>query len=135
MAKGNGMGIYAMILAGTIGLGASLLPRPNAPETYKGFESYSREGYAPVACQIPTKGDVVYVEKLAGKDYREIKNPDSSITVEGEFFYRIEPDIRFTPKAEHTDMYGHSPDTLGDRYWESTRKGKVTLKKLENILE
>ncbi|MBI5148734.1 hypothetical protein HZA33_03570 [Candidatus Pacearchaeota archaeon] len=117
-------------IVGTAFLGLLIYPKfRDAPERYVGFESYAKKGFAPVACQMQTKGDVIFVEKLEGP-YIETRNKDGSITLVGNFYYQIEPDSYFAPHDEMgSDARGKTPSNPDNDYWGDVREGSVRLER------
>ncbi len=96
------------------GLGAVLYDGiRDAPETPIGF-SETEQGYVIDEHQIPTKGDVVEIEKIAGEEYKKIELDDGRIKYEGKFRYKIRSLEDIDPKTPYlTDI----------------RDGSVTLEK------
>jgi len=97
----------------------------DSPETYVGFNEIKKE-YTPIDFDIPTRGDVILIEKLENKKYETYKKDNGDLVIEGDFYYKIRPQSKFTPQVDHSDMYGNTPENSD--YWSSTRSGKVILR-------
>ncbi len=93
----------------------------NAPERLVGFKQYTDNGYALRSVEIPTDGDVTEVRETNRpvQPYRTTKNPDGSITIEGEFDYTIEDSFPSNYRS----------DKEREIFLNDTRHGKITLEK------
>lgn len=108
--------------------------RRNDPETYEGFDKELLAGYTPVGCELPTKGDVIRVERLPDKQYQTVTLDDETIKVSGMFEYEIRPQKEYgTHTPEDTDMNGHSPARDGAEYWRDVREGAVILQRATSL--
>lgn len=96
----------------------------DAPERYVGFTLEEKMGYHPVAIDIPTRGDIVEVEKLLGEEYTRAELPSDDLTLTGDFSYWIEPD----PSFVHRDEFFLYESPSHPR-WHDVRRGTVTLRK------
>jgi hypothetical protein len=104
------------------------------PITAEGFP----KGYHIESVHIPTRGNIIRVEKLPEEHYQKtVDKKTGMITFKGNFEYEIEPLRSAMPKdADHSDMKGNTPyGPNGAKYWQKIKEGTVTLHLDKDTLE
>jgi hypothetical protein len=116
---GRSLGTAALALLGINGCG-------DQPETYIGFDHFFNQGYSVASFDIPTRGDIVEITmpETATQTAR-----GDTLFISGLIPYRINPERRFTPRLDHTDMEGNTLEdgSPEDPYWRDERYGTIVL--------
>ena len=89
--------------AAVIGIGltyTTIEEAVDSPEDFEGFDEKQADGWRVAYCQIPTQGDVIYVEPHSKSQLHQIMKSKDEVSYSGWFHYKIKRRFIDTPEKD-----------------------------------
>lgn len=76
----------------------------DSPEDFEGFDEKRMDGWRMAECQIPTQGDVIYVEPHSKSQLHKMTKTKDEVSYSGWFKYKIKKTYAGTPEKDLWDI-------------------------------